>query len=122
MSGDSFSIYIDEDAMGTSLVITLRSRHVKVTTAREAGTIRKSDEEHLAFATKQPSVLYSFNIRDFYRIHTQWLRTERQHAGIILAQQRQHSIGEQAQRILLISDARTASAMRDKVEFLSNWD
>jgi len=116
-----FSIYIDEDAMGTDLVVALRARDVIVTTVREAGLIQASDEQQLAFAAKQASVFYTFNICDFYRIHTQWVRTGRQHAGIILAQQQRHSVGEQARRSLLIRAAVTGAAMRNQVEFLSNW-
>lgn len=48
-----------------------------VTTVFGAGRTRKSDEDQLAFATSHTWVVYSFNIRDFYRIHTLWRRTER---------------------------------------------
>ena len=108
--------------MGTDLVVTLRARDVIVTTVRDAGLIQKTDEVQLAFATNQASVLYSFNICDFYRIHTLWARTGREHAGIILAPQQRYSIGEQARRILLIRSVRIDDAMRNNVEFLANWE
>jgi hypothetical protein len=61
-------IYVDEDAMDSDLVTALRSRGVAVITALDAGLIRKSDEEQLAFATASDCVLYTFNVSDFYRL------------------------------------------------------
>ena len=65
-------IYIDEDAMDSDLVAALRSRGVTVVTALDAGLIARPDEEQLAFATECECVLYTFNVGDFYRLHTQW--------------------------------------------------
>ena len=65
-------IYIDEDAMDSDLVAALRSRGVTVITALDAGLAEKPDEEQLAFATERGCVLYTFNVADFYRLHTQW--------------------------------------------------
>lgn len=62
-------LYVDEDAMDHDLVRALRARGVDVTTALEAGMIEREDSEHLDHATAQGRVLYSFNIRDFYRLH-----------------------------------------------------
>jgi len=107
--------------MGTDLVVALRCRDVVVTTARDAGLLQHSDAEQLAFATNTASVLYTFNVGDFCRIHTQWARAGREHSGIILAQQQRYSIGEQARRILLIRAVLTGAAMRNRTEFLANW-
>jgi len=62
-------IYVDEDAMDRDLVEGLRARGIDVLTALEAGMIERSDEEHLDFATREGRILYSFNIKDFYRLH-----------------------------------------------------
>jgi len=64
-------IYIDEDPMDSDLVAALRSRGVIVITAFDAGLTGKPDEEQLAFATAHECVLYTFNVADFYRLHTQ---------------------------------------------------
>jgi hypothetical protein len=66
-------IYIDEDAMDSDLVAALRSRRVSVLTPWDAGLSGKSDGEQLAFATEQGCVLYTFNVSDFYRLHTEWV-------------------------------------------------
>ena len=43
---------------------------------------------------------YSFNIADFHEIHTKWVANSRIHAGIILAQQKRYSVGEQLRRLV----------------------
>lgn len=76
-------LYFDEDSMRHALVKALRARGVDVATALEAGTIECDDAEHLAYATAQGRTLFSFNVQDFYRLHTSNLATGGSHAGII---------------------------------------
>ena len=108
--------------MDTDLVAALRSRGVDVVTVLEAGLVGKSDEEQLAFATERDCVLYTFNVSDFYRLHTQWMNSGREHGGIILVPQQRFSVGEQLHRILHLRSGTTTAGMRNCVEFLSNWD
>jgi hypothetical protein len=114
-------IYIDEDAMDSDLVAALRSRGVTVIAALDAGLADKSDGEQLAFATERACVLYTFNVSDFYRLHTQWVSAGREHAGMILAPQQRLSVGEQLRRILRLRATTTPVNMRNQVEFLRNW-
>jgi hypothetical protein len=115
------TIYIDEDAIDSDLVAALRSRGVAVITALDAGLIGKPDEEQLAFATAHECVLYTFNVSDFHRLHTEWAASGREHTGLILGPQQRFSIGEQLRRILLFRATTSTSKMRNQVEFLSNW-
>src|ERR1017187_5522274 len=85
MKVSQVKIYIDEDAMDSDLVAALRSRGVTVITAQDAGLTEKPDGEQLAFATTHECVLYTFNVSDFYRLHSQWIGAGREHAGMILA-------------------------------------
>jgi hypothetical protein len=114
-------LYIDEDAMDADLVAALRSRGVAVITALDAGLTGKPDPEQLAFATAHECALYTFNVSDFYRLHTQEIGAGRGHSGMILASQQRLSIGEQLRRILRLRSTRTAANMRNQVEFLGNW-
>jgi hypothetical protein len=114
-------IYFDEDAMDGDLVAALRSRRVEVVTPLDAGFIGKTDDEQLAFATERECVLYTFNICDFYRLHTEWISAGREHGGMILAQQQRLSVGEQLRWILRLRASLTNAAMRNSVEFLGNW-
>ncbi len=83
--------------------------------------IERSDEEHLGYATTQRRVLYSFNCRDFYRLHTAFLTQGKSHAGIILGRQQQYSVGEQVRRLLKLITTKTAEDMKNQVEFLGSW-
>lgn len=83
--------------------------------------IHRTDEEHLAAATLHGFALYSFNVRDFHEIHTEWMMAARDHAGIILAQQRRYSVGDQIGRLMRLMGAFTAETMRNREGFLGRW-
>lgn len=107
--------------MDGDLVRGLRSRGIDVVTAAEVGMTRRRDEEHLSLATAQGRALYSFNVGDFHEIHTEWTSTGRDHAGIILAQQKRYSTGEQIRRLLRLIGSLTGEAMKNREEFLGRW-
>ncbi len=87
----------------------------------EAQMLSRSDEEQLKWALENQRVVYSFNIRDFYRIHTRWVKEKQDHFGIILGFQN-YSIREQMRRILRIIATKSAAEMKNQVEFLSAWE
>ncbi|HXG65223.1 MAG TPA: DUF5615 family PIN-like protein [Blastocatellia bacterium] len=114
-------LYIDEDAMAHRLAQELRLRGIDVATALDEGMIQREDIEHLEYATAQSRALYSFNIADFYQLHTEFMTQGKNHAGMILAQQQRFSIGEQVRRLLRIIAIRSAEDMQNRIEFLSTW-
>jgi hypothetical protein len=114
-------LYVDEDAMDSNLVRGLRSRGIDVVTASDSGMIRRRDEDHLALASVQGRVLYSFNLADYHEIHTEWTATGRDHAGIILARQKRYSVGEQIRRLVHLIGSVNGAAIRNRIEFLSRW-
>lgn len=81
--------------------------------------ISRDDEEHLEVATSQGRVVYSFNDRDFYRIHAEWIAAQRDHSGIVLAEQQRYSVGEQLRRLSRLTETLSAEEMRNRIEFLS---
>lgn len=108
--------------MRRALVTALQARGVDVQTALDAGLIARPDEEHLAHAASEQRALYSFNVGDYCLLHAQWLAEGRSHAGIILAQQTQYSVGEQLRRLLRLISTTSAEAMVDQLVFLSRDD
>jgi hypothetical protein len=114
-------LYFDEDSIWHALVTALRARGIDVQTALDAAMIARTDEDHLAFATAQGRVLCSFNVGDFYRLHTSYMAQDKSHTGIILARQQQYSVGEHLRRLLRLMTQLTAEEMQDRVEFLSAW-
>jgi len=114
-------LYFDEDSMRRALVEALRKRGIDILTALEAGTIEEPDGDQLEYATTRGRVIYSFNVADFCQIHGQWLTKRKSHAGIILARQRQYSVGEQMRRLLKLVSTMSADDMQNRLEFLSDW-
>jgi hypothetical protein len=118
----TIGLYCDEDSMDYDLVRALQARGMDVTTALEEEMVNRPDNEHLDYATQQGRVLFSFNRSDFHRLHTEYLLQGKSHAGIVLANQQQYSIGEQMRRILRLSATRSVHEMKDRIEFLSAWN
>jgi hypothetical protein len=107
--------------MEQAVVFGLKARGIDVTTAIAEGLPDASDDEQLDFAAAHERVLFSFNAADFVRIHTERLSTGQSHAGIIIAPQQRYSVGERIRRLLVLLCSVSAEAMRDRIEFLSNW-
>ncbi len=114
--------YIDEDAVRHALIVALRARGVDVVTALERAMIGRSDEDQLRHAQADSRVLYSFNIKDFAILHDKWTSEGQFHAGIVLAVQRQFSVGDHLRRLLQFMRGCSAEGMRGRLEFLSNWN
>ena len=90
-------LYCDEDSQNRALLKALRSRGVEVASAAEAGLLGQSDEVHLSWAHEQGRVLFTHNVGDFCRLHDQFLREGKSHAGIVVAEQGA-SVGERLRR------------------------
>jgi hypothetical protein len=82
----------------------------------------RSDEEQLAFAASQGRTILSFNVGHFNRLHGEYLRSGREHAGIILGQQQRDRFGEYLARLLALLAALSAEDMVNHREFLSGWE
>jgi predicted nuclease of predicted toxin-antitoxin system len=113
--------HLDEDTESHALMRALRDRGVDLTTTSELGLGEASDEQQLEAAALAGRVLVTYNAADFCRLHGEYLRTGRHHAGIVIAAQQQHSAGDMMRRLLRLRSALDAEAMRDRLEFLSRW-
>ncbi len=107
--------------MNRALIRALQARGVDVTTALIEEMIKRSDADHLDYATQQGRVLFSFNVGHFYQLHTIYLTQGRRHAGIVLSSQQRYSVGEQMRRLLKLIASKSVEEMRDNVEFLGAW-
>ena len=114
-------LYFDADSMERAVVSGLRARGIDARTAQEAGRADSSDEEQLEFARIHGRALFSFNVSDFQRIHTQYVAEGNAHAGIILATQQRYSAGERIRRLQKLIAATSAEEMSNRLEFLSDW-
>jgi predicted nuclease of predicted toxin-antitoxin system len=114
-------LYLDEDSMDDDFVRSLRSRNVDVLTVSDVGMVHKSDEEQLNWARQNGRVIFSFNTKDFYQLHTILIGQGLSHAGIILAPQQRYGIGDLMRGVLKLINTKPPAEMWGQVEFLSNW-
>ncbi len=113
--------YLDEDTINAALVKALRNANLNVVTVADAGRLGYPDEDKLIWATEQARVLYSFNVRDFCRLHRDFITQERNHTGIVLASQQQYSIGQQLRGLLKLATDNSSEEMIDQLIFLSAY-
>ena len=79
-------LYLNHD-VSSSAAEALRREGYEVVAAQELGMEKASDEEHLVRAAAEGRVLVSFNTRDYPRLHAEFLKQGRAHAGIALSKQ-----------------------------------
>jgi hypothetical protein len=114
-------LYLDEDTINASLVKALRNADLDVMTVADAQRLGLSDEEQLIWAMSQRRVLYSYNVGDFCQLHSTFIVDKRSHAGIILAPQRQYSIGQQQRGLLKLAASLSVDEVVNQLLFLSNY-
>jgi len=106
--------YIDEDSAERSLISAFRNSGLDVVTVLDVGRQSLSDQEQLIWATEQNRIIYSYNQRDFCRLHSEFLALGKSHAGIILSLQKRYSIGQQLQGLLKLWAEKSAEDMVDQ--------
>ena len=116
-----FPFYLDKDSVNRALIRALQARGLDVTNAVDAGQTGTKDFEQLEYSTAEGRVLLSYNIGDFFDLHTRLLQDGKTHGGLILAPQQRYSVGEQMRRIPRMCGRLSSEQMRNRVEFLSSW-
>jgi len=114
-------LYLDEDAQCSSLVVALRKANVDVITVSEVGRLGYPDDQQLTWATEQGRVLYSFNVKDFSRLHSSLLSEGTIHAGMIVVPRQRYAVGEQLYGLLSVIAAKAAEDMIAQLVYLSNY-
>jgi hypothetical protein len=114
-------LYLDEDTIKSAFVKALGNADLDVMTVADVGMLGYADEEQLIWSTQQKRVIYSFNIGDFCRLHRDYMIQSKTHTGIILAPQRQYSIGQQLKGLLKLVAANSAEDMMNQLIFLNAY-
>ncbi len=109
-------LYLDEDTINRALVKELRAREIDLLTAKEVNLIHVPDEQHLDYATSLNRTIFTFNARDFAKLHTEYLATGRHHAGIIISAQL--PVGVILRRLLKLLNTRSVTDMQNGLEYL----
>ena len=107
--------------MEKSLIIAFRNAGLDVITVTDVERQSYSDEAQLIWATEQGRVIYSYNRRDFCRLHSEYLAAERNHAGIILLQQQRYSVGQKLKGVLKLAATLSAEEIVNQLVFLSAY-
>lgn len=111
-------LYLDED-VHEDIAIALRLRGYNVETTKEAGNKGLSDMEQLKYATVEDRVIISFNIADFYKLHSEFIKKGLNHSGIILS--KQLPIGMIVKALLRLVSGISYNKARNKIIWLSDW-
>jgi len=111
-------LYLDEHIQ-FALAEALRARGLDVLTTLEAGNTGLGDVSQLTFATESKRSLFSYNKRDFAKIHYEWMALKRSHGGIILSDQL--TIGAVLRRLMRLHSSLTSDDMKNRLEYLSVW-
>jgi hypothetical protein len=110
--------FTDEDMHGP-IAPALRNVGIDAVSTPEVNRLGEPDEAQLKWSTSEGRVLVTFNIGDFLALHTSWLGAGVSHSGIVVSAQR--PIGDVLRRLLHLAATLDAEAMRDRLEFLSDW-
>ncbi len=108
-------LYLDED-IHKRVASALRLRHFDVVSAHEVGRWGLSDEEQLTYAATEGRTILTYNTPDYLRLHLDWLRSGKEHYGIIVSDQL--PIGETVRRLLNLLNRVTADEMRNQIRWL----
>src|SRR5688572_27638434 len=104
-------LYVDEDASERSVLQSLRRRGVDVLTVVDAQMDKATDQQQLVFAAFQGRSIYSLNVKDFCRLHSEFLAAGNEHAAIIVIPRQRYRIGEKIRRLANLIDTVTAEQM-----------
>jgi len=115
MSGVFIELYLDED-VDVLIAPLIRARGFVVVTTQEAGQLRNSDAEQLAYAVSQHKTLLTHNHVDFEALAQTYVAACQPHDGIIVAVRRPPR--EIARRLFRILNAVTAEERQNQVRYI----
>ena len=99
-------IYLDEDASRHALVARLRARNVDVLSAIEANTLGDSDEGQLEFAINAGRSIFTFNVADFCRLHSEYAAFGKTHTGIMVCPHQNLGVGALIRKLAFLARKR----------------
>jgi hypothetical protein len=109
-------LHLDEDVQ-KRVAPALRLRGFDVTNAHELQRKGLSDDEaQLELAATAGRAIFTYNTSDFLKLHLDWLRLAKEHAGIIVSDQL--PLGEVTRRLLNLINKVTADEMHNQIYWL----
>lgn len=111
-------LYLDED-VHEDIAMALRLRGYDVKTTKEVGNKGLSDIEQIRYATSENRVIISFNVADFYKFHSEFIKKGIEHSGIILS--KQLPIGTILKALLKLLSNIKSENFKNSILWLSEW-
>ncbi|MFQ6061630.1 MAG: DUF5615 family PIN-like protein [Methanosarcinales archaeon] len=111
-------IYTNENIYGT-VARVLRGWGYDAISAPESRRLTVPDEEQMEFAVNQRRTILTFDIKDYTRLHTEYISSGLHHYGIIIS--KRLKIKELLQRLQKLLQTLTAEDMYDRLEYLGQW-
>lgn len=115
MSSIFICLYLDED-VNVLVADLLRAKGFDAIAARDAGQLRVTDAEQLAYAVSQSRTLVTHNRTDFEELVQAYFNSGKMHYGVIFAVRR--SPQDIAQRLLAILNQVTSDEMHNQVRYI----
>ena len=111
-------LYLDEN-VPESIAEGLQLRGYDVLSTAAAGNKGNTDEEQLLFAQSRSRVLFTFNIKDFAKLHSDYIASGLNHKGIILS--RQMPVGKIIRGLAHILATKTPREMENSIVWLNQF-
>ncbi len=112
---------MDHDSDDPRVITGLRVAGIDVLSSLEVHHERLSDDEQLEFAASVGRVIYTANRGDFARLHRDWMRAGRAHAGIIARARQVLPIGDQVRGLTGICGEVEPDEAANRFVYLDDW-
>ncbi len=111
-------LYCDEN-IPEAVAIALRLRGHDVLTVKEAAKRSLSDIDQINHASLENRTIFTFNVADFYKIHSAVISKGAEHSGIILS--KQLPIGTIVKALSRLLSNLRHKEIKNNVVWLSDW-
>lgn len=105
-------LYLDED-VHKKIAVALRLKGYDVVSAHEVQKQSLSDYQQLEYAVSEQRAIFTFNTGDFDRLHKEYIKSGKNHFGILLS--KQIPIGETINRLTKFLFAHSKEEIRNNI-------
>ena len=105
-------LYLDED-VHKKIATALRLKGYDVISAHEVQKHSLSDDQQLEYAIAEGRAILTFNVGDFNRLHNEYIKSGKNHFGILLS--KQIPISETIKRLVKFLYAHSSEEIRNNI-------
>ncbi|MBI1821767.1 MAG: DUF5615 family PIN-like protein [Nitrospirae bacterium] len=105
-------LYLDED-VHKKIATALRLKGYDVISTHEVQKQSLSDHQQLEYAIAEGRTIFTFNVGDFNRLHKEYIKSGRNHCGILLS--KQMPIGETIKHLVKFLYAHSSEEIRNNI-------